>query len=88
MSIRYGLYLAVLLLGLSPLVEVLLLQLSVDFVLSAFLAGDGAQDQEAGDEKQDVHGDQVTRGTEPLMRSVARFRHFIQKCRVTQMCVN
>ena len=73
-------------LHLSPLVKELLLLLSGDFVFGAFLAGHGAQDQDAGDEEQDVHGDQVTRGAQPLMRSAARFRIFIQKCGGPQMC--
>ena len=44
-----------------------------------FLSGHKAQDQEAGDEEQGVHGDQVTRGAQPLMTGAARFRRFIQK---------
>ena len=70
----------------SPFVEELLLLRRVDFVFGAFLAGHGAQDQDAGDEEQGVHGDQVTRGAQPLMRSAARFRIFIQKCHLSQMC--
>ena len=80
-----GLGLAVLLEGLCPLVEALLL---VDLLRGALLAGHEAQDQEAGHEEHGVHGEgHVTRGAQPLMASAARFRRFIQKCEGLQMCV-
>ena len=75
--VSYRLSLAILLGGLCPLIESLLL---VDLIRGALLAGHEAQDQDAGDEEQGVHGDgHVTRGAQPLMASAARFRRFIQK---------